>query len=105
MPAPYTLATNVTDFVDMFSWMNGITSGTYIHFGMLLLVAVFSIVFILNSGKQTEVAFAIAAWITCIVSIFLAMLEGSFGYLIPGSYVAVTVTIAAISVILLYVNR
>ena len=106
MPAPYTLATNVTDFIDLFSWMNAVTTDTPGLFGGLILLSIFVITFILNStNREMEVSFAVASWITCIAAIFLSMLEGSFGYLIPGDYVSITVTIAAISVIILYIRR
>ena len=73
-------------------------------FGGLILISIFVITFILNSSKDIEVAFAIAAWLTTVSAIFLSMLEGSFGYLIPGSWVSLTVTISAISVIMLYLR-
>jgi hypothetical protein len=105
IPAPYTLATNVTNFIDLFSWMNASTTEFTGLFGTLILMAIFITVFILNSSRTMEVAFAIASWITCISAIFLSMLSGSFGNLIPGEYVSITVAIAAISVIILYIRR
>ena len=104
MPAPYSLATNVTDMVDMFSWMNVLTAPSGL-FGLLILVSIFTITFILNAKKDATTSFAIASWLTMISAIFLSMLEGSFGYLIPGSYLAITITLAAISVVLLYMER
>jgi hypothetical protein len=89
----------------MFSWMNALTTDVPGLFGILILVSVFTITFILNANKELEVSFAIASWITCISSIFLSMLTGSFGYLIPGNYVSATVFLAAISVILLYMRQ
>jgi len=91
--------------VDMFSWMNALTGDTPGLFGLLILISVFMISFILNAKKETEVAFAMASWITMLTAIFLSMLQGSMGYLIPGNYVAVCVTISAISVVVLYINR
>ena len=104
VPAPYLISTNVTNMVDMFSWMNALTSESVGLFGALILISVFVVSFILNSSKEMEVAFAIASWITMISAIFLSMLEGSFGYLIPSAWVSLTVTIAAISVIMLYLR-
>ena len=103
MSAPYVLATNVSSMVDMFSWMNVLTDTEGI-FGLLVLCTIFVITFILNTNKDLEVAFAIASWLTMVSAIFLSMLTGSFGYLIPGTYVSATVTIAAISVIVLYLR-
>ena len=105
MPAPYATPSNVTDFVDMFSYMNAVTTDTTGIFGLLVLVSIFVITFILNAGKEVEVAFAVSAWVTMISAILLSMLEGSYGYLIPGGYVSATVTIACISVIILYVRQ
>jgi len=104
MSAPYVLATNVSSMVDMFSWMNALTDTSGL-FGLLVLCTIFVITFILNTSKDLEVAFAIASWLTMVSAIFLSMLTGSFGYLIPGTYVSATVTIAAISVIVLYLRR
>lgn len=89
----------------MVSYMNALTTDTTGLFGLLLLVAIFVTTFILNANRELEVAFAIASWITCVSSIFLAMLEGSYGYLIPGEYVSVTVAISAISVVILYLRQ
>ena len=104
MPAPYNLATNVTDMVDMFSWMNVLTEPSGL-FGALILISVFMITFILNAKKDATTSFALASWLTMITAIFLSMLQGSFGYLIPGNYLAITITLAAISVVLLYMER
>jgi len=89
----------------MFSWMNALTTDTYGLFGLLVLVSLFVITYILNANKETEVAFAIASWVTCVSAIFLSMIQGSFGYLIPGNYVSATVFLAAISVIVLYLRN
>jgi hypothetical protein len=105
VPAPYTMSSNVTDFVDMFSWMNSLTSGIPNLFGILMLVSIFMITFLLNTKRDITEAFAISSWITCVSSIFMAMMQGSYGYLIPGDYVGITVTLAAVSVILLYIRR
>lgn len=103
MPAPYATPSNVTDFVDMFSYMNNI--GTPGMFGALALLAIFSITYLLNANKEVEVAFAISSWITCVSAIFLSMIQGSFGYLIPGAYVSATVVLAAVAVIIMYMRR
>ena len=104
IPAPYVLATNVTDMVDMFSWMNALTTDAPGLFGLLVLISIFIVTFILNANREIEVSFAISSWMTCISAIFLSMLQGSFGYLIPGEYVSATVTLAAVSVVMLYLK-
>ena len=104
VPAPYALSSNVTDMVDMFSWMNALTTPTGL-FGGLILVSIFMITFILNLKKDATTAFAIASWVTMLSAIFLSMMEGAFGYLIPGNYLSVTVALAVVSVILLYMER
>jgi len=104
MSAPYVLAKNVTNFVDMFSYMNALAEPNGL-FGLLTLCSIFIVTFILNTNKDLEVAFAVASWITMVSAIFLSMLTGSFGFLIPGTYVSATVTIAAVSVIVLYLRN
>lgn len=107
MPAPYHTPTgNVSNFVDLFSYMNSLTSDPFTGlFGLLILLSIFIITFSLNANKELEVAFVIASWLTAISAIFLSMLEGAYGYLIPGSYISITLSVAIISVIILYMRK
>ena len=106
MPAPYHYPTgNVSNFIDLFSYGNSLTTDTVGMFGMFLLMAIFVITFSINANKELEVAFAIASWLTFISAAFLSVMEGSYGYLIDGSYVTITLTLAIVSVIILYFRK
>ena len=105
MAAPYHLPTgNVSNFIDMFSYMNSLTP-EFGLFGMFLLIAIFVITFTMNANREFEVAFAISSWLTFVSAILLSVMEGAYGYLIPGSYVSITLAIAVVSVIILYMRR
>jgi len=103
--APYHMPTgNVSNFIDMFGYMNSLTPETGL-FGMLLLVAIFVITFTMNADKEVEVAFAISSWLTFLSAATLSVMTGAYGYLIPGNYVTITLSLAIVSVIMLYMRR